>query len=1013
MVVVQRSVTAMTSTAHLRSLCLDAAALPQHQRICCIATNDWYRYLHDGHTAAVAEDFEGVPELLRAALATTDPSSSDEVLRRVLRLANVSGEKSTDFPGPMCSPLRKREAALVTREPYLVTEKSDGLRLVVAAVWVPAFPRWRLISGMDTTPSVSQVDTAMLQHLSYVALMEDARRQLRAAASDTCTIQLGSQTFAFCPLGDDSFLLKDEEHGEKSKVTYVVQRCLEDRHFAYAIDRSLDAVYLLLDHYRFASTQTMVVDGELMSVLPSSSAATRNAFGVFDLFCYTTPDGEFHNLHRHTMTMRYTKLAELLAPLSTAAAANGVVWFAKQMWPVSEIGNCLRKISYDSATNRYTFSGPYGLTENDGLIFTPDIFPVSIGSSSVQLKWKWRSLLSVDWLLSASPQSEELFTASLFFVKKNYGHRDDVFGHWKLRKPMRMLNPHSLEIPVDGAVVAECVYDFSQKEWAIQRLRQDKQGANSIVTAISVYESLVENISLTALLHLLLVSDSELLDLADQLEPDSATKTKDAVMPPWDEKEAKRNLTAKVSLRAIRQSQGSTELWVNSYTNNTNAAVKYPLPFPMRKIRDCIGLGYSPSSALDVVPSLEDLLYIQLANSGGCYAWSDYVIDVFYHGENGCWELVHLNPKGNNKEAIFDSVVEHLNFLLRYNGHPKLIQQLSERQGEPIRPVGKAAVAETRITSQHYGAVAKELTGGQRSNLRIFNNFIKAVLIETTAQTVLQTLASGGKISVLDVCCGRGGDLLKWQHIRPNFLFMTDASVQCVAEAAARYSTSEGQSTKASGTKQRGFPAYFAVHDAFDPEGDLLLDLKSKGPFQLISCQFSMHYGCRTERDIEYFIDSIATALTPRGRYIGTTVNDAVLLSRASSMGSTYGNDVYTVSFADASFDQLREAAFDPTSLPFGVPYTTTVERSVNAQVEYVVPWDRFVRLCARHHLRLLCDAAFFDYYTETKGTQTGQKLLVEAQKKRGRAGDSLDLTLSPAEQEAVALYRLFIFEKE
>lgn len=549
------------------------------------------------------------------------------------------------------------------------------------------------------------------------------------------------------------------------------------------------------------------------------------------------------------------------------------------------------------------------------------------------------------------------------------------------------------------------------------------------MTAISVYESLVENISLPKLLHLLQLDaanesgqESEAQRTALALEAavladrsaaaPSAPPTAPSAVPPLDVVQAEKCVTASVTLRAIRESRGNTELYLNAYTNNTNKVVKFPLPFPLRKIRDCAGLGYDPATATASVPSLEEALYVQLGNAGGCYAWSDFVVEAFYNGETGYWELVHLNPRGNNKEAIFDNVIEHLDWLLRYGERSEVAALLQRKRDKPLVVSTAPSSEATQQTNRHYGAVAKELANAARSDLRRFNNWIKSVLLSTVAVAVRRTLKEPAKVHAVDLCCGRGGDLLKWQHLRPAFLFMTDASVECVAEAAARYSTSEGQSLKCSNARQKGFPAFFTVHDAFDAASGLRGDLMKRGPYQLISCQFSMHYGCRAEEGIRYFVRAVADSLAVRGRFVGTTVSDAELLSRAKAQGPSYGNQVYRVNFPEAAFAQIEAADFDPSRLSFGVPYATTVERSVQDMMEYVVPWTTFVQLCAAHHLRLILEDSFVHFYETHKETEEGKALLAEMRRKRGHDGEPTDIPLSAEEVEAVSLYRLFVFEK-
>ncbi|KPI83387.1 methyltransferase putative mRNA cap methyltransferase-like protein [Leptomonas seymouri] len=1034
-----------------------------HRRYCCRATDAWFRCMHgDGASWSDAQCIDAdaaFQQMIAAATSSSEDAAASTVsgaLHQILKIANVTSNTHLgEFPGPMCSPLCTKDIPRLRQHAYTVTEKSDGIRVVVVSLWVADFPQWECEEGEEGSWDFS--------HLAAVIALEKARQDLWAGTHDKgtsssavmvmllgrqVTLQSATTSVEDSQL-DETYTVIAEVEGAAS-VAFVVRRRCGGRHFAYAVDRSMNAAYLFLDNHTSTGYQTFVLDGELMcvrsptathkvvhdDVTPATDA--RLLLGAFDLFCFTpSGGGQEVKLTDSTMMERYEFLKRVIAACAVAPSPKDegtcclegrVTWYAKPMWRVEDIGVCLSKLSYSSEHHCFLFDGPYGQTENDGLIFTPDVFPISVGSSSVQLKWKWRHLLSIDWLLSASDKLPDVYTVSLFFMKKNYGHREDVIGHWRLRKPMCIKNPRGLEIPVDAAVVAECAYDFARQQWYIQRLRPDKRGANSIMTAISVYESLVENISLPRLLRLLqaevdvgqkegaaarLAAALEEAVLADVSTGAPSQHTlSDSGPHAVDVAQAGKCVTASMTLRAIRESRGNSELYLTVYTNNTNKAVKFPLPFPLRKIKDCVGLGYDPATAATSVPSLEEALYIQLGNAGGCYAWSDFVVDAFYNGETGCWELIHLSPRGNNKEALFDNVIEHLDWLLRHSGSAELEPLLQRKRDKPLVVATVHKSEATQQTSRHYGAVAKELAHAERSDLRRFNNWVKSLLITTSAAAVRKTLKDPAKLHTVDLCCGRGGDLLKWQHLHPAFVFMTDASVECVAEAAARYSTSEGQSLKCSNGKQKGFRAFFTVHDAFDTASGLRNDLLKHGPFQLTSCQFSMHYGCRSAESIRYFVRAVADSLALRGRFVGTTVSDAELLARAKARGASYGNNVYRVHFPETAFAQLQAVDFEPSRLAFGVPYSTTVERSVQDMKEYVVPWKSFVELCAAHRLRLLLEDNFLHFCAQHRETMEGQALLAEMQRKRGHNGEVAEIPLSSEEMEAVQLYRLFVFEK-
>ena len=83
------------------------------------------------------------------------------------------------------------------------------------------------------------------------------------------------------------------------------------------------------------------------------------------------------------------------------------------------------------------------------------------------------------------------------------------------------------------------------------------------------------------------------------------------------------------------------------------------------------------------------------------------------------------------------------------------------------------------------------------------NNFIKTLLIQ-------EVTFKKRDLSVLDLCCGVGGDLNKWQRAGIAHYVGSDLSEKSVKEAHSRHQ----QSVQRAGTKANHFSAIFIVADA-------------------------------------------------------------------------------------------------------------------------------------------------------------------------------------------------------
>lgn len=71
------------------------------------------------------------------------------------------------------------------------------------------------------------------------------------------------------------------------------------------------------------------------------------------------------------------------------------------------------------------------------------------------------------------------------------------------------------------------------------------------------------------------------------------------------------------------------------------------------------------------------------------------------------------------------------------------------------------------VVANHYNTLEeKGLSARKKSKIyfmRNFNNWIKSMLINEYITKIRDSNSFGAPIRVLDMCCGKGGDLLKWQ----------------------------------------------------------------------------------------------------------------------------------------------------------------------------------------------------------------------------------------------------------
>lgn len=124
-----------------------------------------------------------------------------------------------------------------------------------------------------------------------------------------------------------------------------------------------------------------------------------------------------------------------------------------------------------------------------------------------------------------------------------------------------------------------------------------------------------------------------------------------------------------------------------------------------------------------------------------------------------------------------------------------------------------------------------------------YNNFVKAALIQTYLKPCGQ---------VLDMPCGKGGDLKKYRENRAGFYVGIDIVPERIEEAKKRHKTTKCM-----------FGALFEVADFTKP-----LDLECS--YDLVSCQFALHYAWDTAERAEQVLRNGADRLTSNGFFLLT-----------------------------------------------------------------------------------------------------------------------------------------------
>ncbi|MCO5550933.1 hypothetical protein L7F22_004427 [Adiantum nelumboides] len=311
------------------------------------------------------------------------------------------------------------------------------------------------------------------------------------------------------------------------------------------------------------------------------------------------------------------------------------------------------------------------------------------------------------------------------------------------------------------------------------------------------------------------------------------------------------------------------------------------------------------------------------------------------------------------------------------------------------------------VIAQHYqkrcNRTIEEREASPIIHLKKLHNWIKDVLIRMHAEK--------GNV-VLDMACGKGGDLAKWLKAEVRLYVGVDIVESSLQQARKRYQELTIKTTNnlsalrhAYGTSKhntKGFAAKFICADCFTDS--LLANVRPHVPavsgFDICSCQFALHYSWSTMGRARATMANVAALLKPGGYFIGTIPDSDVILGKLQrSCSGEFGNRLYKV-----KFDRQQHArALRHSEDPYGLQYEFHLEDAVDHCPEWLVPFDQLKKLAQQYGLELSLKKNFQDFVTEHMQVPD----LVELMHKLDARG-----TISHEEWECVSIYLVFAFQK-
>ncbi|KAI5075436.1 hypothetical protein GOP47_0009512 [Adiantum capillus-veneris] len=297
-----------------------------------------------------------------------------------------------------------------------------------------------------------------------------------------------------------------------------------------------------------------------------------------------------------------------------------------------------------------------------------------------------------------------------------------------------------------------------------------------------------------------------------------------------------------------------------------------------------------------------------------------------------------------------------------------------------------------QLIAEHYSnrsnQTVQEREASPIIHLKKLNNWNKSVLIQ---------LYTKKNDSVIDIACGKGGDLIKWDKAKVSYYVGIDLAKGSIEDAGTRYNGDASHKSKSF-----SFPARLIHADCFTVHLDEVL--QDEGPFDICSCQFALHYSWASEEEARAALQNASAVLNPGGYFIGTMPDANVIVRKLRETdGLEFGNACYNVKFGD----KYKEKKF-LRSEPFGIQYQFHLEDAVSCP-EWLVHFPTFQALAKEYGLELVFKKNFHDFCHEHIKTP----IFAELMKIVGALGHGSSRDrLSDDEWDAAYIYMAFVFKK-
>ncbi|CCF59379.1 hypothetical protein KAFR_0G03470 [Kazachstania africana CBS 2517] len=329
------------------------------------------------------------------------------------------------------------------------------------------------------------------------------------------------------------------------------------------------------------------------------------------------------------------------------------------------------------------------------------------------------------------------------------------------------------------------------------------------------------------------------------------------------------------------------------------------------------------------------------------------------------------------------------------------VQKMREEQFKKheIEMTANRTINVDQIVREHYNERTMIANRSKRNlspiiKLRNFNNAIKFMLIEKYTKK--------GDV-VLELACGKGGDLRKYGNVGISQFIGIDISNASIQEAHKRYRS----------MKNLDYQVILITGDCFGESLGVAVEPfpECRFPCDVVSTQFCLHYAFEAEEKARRALLNVSKSLKIGGYFFGTIPDSEFIRYKLNKFGTDvekpgWENSIYRVKFEN---NEYQKNGYEFPS-PYGQMYTYWLEDAIDNVPEYVVPFETLRSLADEYGMELELQLPFNKFFVQEIPhwiNRFSPRMMEGLQRSDGKFG------VEGEEKEAASyFYTMFAFRK-